>query len=276
MTSNLPLNSGYNPEAMFKGIQSYFVSFDEQQWSMFQNDCALTVGVLGIVSVWLLIWQQLTSRNIISRLVSRKIIHLTCGPAFIYMWQFYSDAESAKYIAATIPLLLVSLLVISGKSKSNSWSSITPNLGQMISRAGKAADALGGPLYYTLVLLFLTLSFFKQPVAVVTVMQLCVGDALAEIMGRKFGAACPWPMKWAKSKSVVGSVAFALSAYAASVLALHLYDVDVLSQPQLLTGLAIVSIACAGIELAPVHLVGDDNLAIAGMAILTSSVVFGN
>lgn len=258
-------------------------SIPRLDWSVSTSDVTLTCGILTAVVAWLLVWQQLTSRSIVSSLVTRKVIHITSGPAFIVLWPFYSNNISSRFLAASIPALFGVLLVTSGLSTKSDGKRAA--LGRAISRRDDAREALGGPLYYTLILLSLTLFAFKHVVAAVAVMQLCVGDGMAEVVGRKLGYLRPWPVSWAKHKSVVGSTAFAVCSFVASVVAVGYFQNQGLIQNNgsvvmdvhdmyTIARLALISVGCAAVELAPTRLVGDDNVAIAVLAVFLTVVLF--
>lgn len=258
---------------------SALFSVQALDWAIRQSDLNLTGGILAIVVVWLVLWQQLASQGVVSSTTTRKAIHISCGPAFIALWPLYSDAPSARLVAAIIPLLFVMLLVISGLSKqpNSKWAA----LGRSISRRGDPSDALGGPLYYTVILLALTIFFFKNVTAAITIMQLCLGDGLAEVIGRRFGSKSQWSAPWTGDKSIAGSVTFAVSGFFASAAAVAWFRHCDMSHLTLDNGytvlaLAVVSVACAAVETAPVSLVGDDNVAIAVVGVFLSSLFFGN
>lgn len=69
-----------------------------------------------------------------------------------------------------------------------------------------------GPLYYVLVLLAVTLCFWRDsPAAVVPVALMCGGDGIADIVGRRFGRGNPLPYN--SSKSWAGSLAMFLGEW---------------------------------------------------------------
>lgn len=246
--------------------------------TLIHSDIALTCIILTAVPIWLGLWQQLTAAKIIPSTITRKIIHISCGPAFIALWPFFTNAPTARLLAAVIPVLFTFALFLTGSSsKSNDNRGA---LGRAISRRGNASEALQGPLYYTLVLLSVTLLLFKSVAAAIAVMQLCVGDGMAELAGRRFGKSCPWNWGWTGDKSVAGSAAFAVSAFVASCLAVFWFNHFNVCGLQLgtvstISSLLMISIACAAIELAPLSIVGDDNVAISVTAVVLSYAFFG-
>lgn len=106
--------------------------------------------------------------------------------------------------------------------------------------------------------------------------QLCLGDAAAELAGRRWGADLAWPRPCAQGKTVVGSAAFVVAAFFGSVAALWLVDgVLQVADPAVLVRLFGVSVGCAGVEIAPREALGDDNLSIFATAVALCYVLFG-
>ena len=69
-------------------------------------------------------------------------------------------------------------------------------------------ELLKGPLYYVLVLLAVTLLFWRQsPIGITVVALMCGGDGLADLVGRKFGSA---KLPFNQNKSWAGSLAMFL------------------------------------------------------------------
>lgn len=109
-----------------------------------------------------------------------------------------------------------------------------------------------------MVLLAATAFFFREsPVGVVPVVQMAVGDGLADIVGRRWGSV-KWP--FSPKKSLLGTTAFVVGGFAVSAALLLLLQVtgcqsavDLLGAPQVpLAKLLLISIVCAGVELFPV------------------------
>lgn len=243
------------------------------------HDLSLTGGILVTVVAWLGLWQRLTALTVVPSKVTRKAIHISCGPAFVFLWPFFTDAPSARFLAATVPLLFVVVLVISGSARDSSGN--RGALGRALSREGQAREVLQGPLYYSVVLLVTALLLFKGTAAVVAIIQLCFGDGAAEVFGRKFGKRTQWGLSWTGDKSIAGTLAFAVSAFLGScggVAWFHYQGVTQISlnDPYTLFSLATISVACAALELVPKQVIGDDNLTIAILSIVLSLGLFGS
>ena len=123
-----------------------------------------------------------------------------------------------------------------------------------ISRSGDAKEALQGPFVYVMVLLFSTLVFWlDSPIGIVSIATMAVGDGLADLVGRRFGATNKWPFN--KSKSIAGSSAFVLGSLVGSFGLLTWLVYCGVMEPlpydsfDLLSRLFIIAIVCAGVEL---------------------------
>lgn len=244
------------------------------------SDVTLTGTIVTIVFGWLALWQILTSQKIVPSIATRKVFHVTCGPAFVALWPLYSNSPMARVTAASVPLLFVTILVISGLSANENALGPRGMLSRMLSRGENFRDALQGPLYYTMVLLGLTLLLFKSVIAAIAVTQLCFGDAMAEIIGRRFGATLHWNLPGTGNKTVAGSLAFVIAALTGSVCAIQWYHYCDCSSLQLndtrvLVQLAIISVACSAAELGSAMVSLDDNLTISTVAVILCVFMFG-
>jgi phytol kinase len=146
------------------------------------------------------------------------------------------------------------------------------NVADAVSRSGDRSEAFGGPLIYTVVLLIATLAFFRDsPVGIIAISQMAVGDGLADIVGRRYGIR-KWP--FSDSKSIGGSLAFAIGAAISSSLLLMLLtstgcmDVNMASA---IPKLIFISILCAGVELVPGV---DDNISVPAVGALAAWQLF--
>jgi len=230
-----------------------------------------TVAFIGLIgaSLWLKIWTSLASAGQVDPKISRKIVHTGSAPLFLLTWPFFSDLASAQYVAATVPLIFALRLVLARIGKE-------ADLVKAISRSGHALEALGGPFIYCLVLLAFTLVGWRTAPVVVALVQMAVGDGLADIIGRKYGTK-KWP--WSSTKSIAGSVAFALGGLAASVGLFVWFGacgctlpgrLAALSLPDLCVSMAMVSLASAAVELMPF---GDDNVNVPFAALLFTNLL---
>lgn len=168
-------------------------------------------------------------------------------------------------------------LIVSGSSRAESAFA---SLGRALSRQDNAAEALRGPFYYCIILLSVTLLLFKTEVAMIVIAQLCIGDGVADIVGRKFGASNKWGWEWTGEKSVAGSLAFWAGAFAASCVALSLGAAMggerwIVLNWDAVGKVAAVSAVCTAVELACPKVLGDDNISVTIAALGMTLLLFG-
>lgn len=245
--------------------------------SISSSDIQVTCILLSVTAAWLLLWQQLTRLQLVPSKTTRKILHTTCGPALLAFWPFYSDLPTARFLAAIAPILIMLALIISGSSRAQS---VFASLGRTLSRQGDAAEALRGPFYYCIILLSVTVLLFKTEVAMIMMAQLCIGDGVADIVGRRFGASNKWGWEWTGEKSVAGSLAFWAGAFGASCVVLSLGGAMggegwVVLNWEGVAKVGVVSLVCAAVELACPKVLGDDNVSVTIAALATSLLLFG-
>ncbi|KAG5533103.1 hypothetical protein RHGRI_027363 [Rhododendron griersonianum] len=95
-----------------------------------------------------------------------------------------STSTEARYFASLVPLANCLKLVTYGLSLATDEGLI-----KSVTREGKPAELLRGPLYYVLILVMCVLIFWREsPVGVISLAMMCGGDGVADIMGRKFGS----------------------------------------------------------------------------------------
>jgi len=83
---------------------------------------------------------------------------------------------------------------------------VTATLFQIVLVLMCRRELLRGPLYYILVLIAVTLVYWREsPAGMVAVALMCGGDGIADIVGRRFGKGNPLPYN--SNKSWAGSFA---------------------------------------------------------------------
>jgi len=230
--------------------------------------CAGTCAAGAIA--WVGLWSFLATSGAVSPKVSRKCIHMGSAPIFVLVWPFFSDAPSARVIAALVPLLNAARLVLAARADGAGGAGLV----QAVSRSGDRLEVLRGPLFYVGALLLATLvSWRGSPVGVLALAQMAVGDGAADIVGRKLGASNRWP--FAPTKSVAGSVAFFTCALAASyglIGWLHAAGCLALNPADVVVPLIAISAACTAVELLPGAVV-DDNISVPLLAAILAKLL---
>jgi phytol kinase len=113
----------------------------------------------------------------------------------------FSNAYGARVFASIVPLLNALRLYLAGtgggsNTNNNNRSNNTElELASAISRSGDVRESLGGPFIYVMVLLSLTLLFWKDSaIGIVSLATMACGDGLADLIGRRYatvGLFCP-------------------------------------------------------------------------------------
>jgi len=234
----------------------------------------LGVSLLSFIaaSLWLFIWQQFSRSKILASSITRKIVHVTCAPLFMVLWPLYSSETQDPYvrvIAALVPIIVSIRLIMTA------YEMIPQdNLARAMSRTGNPKEGLRGPLYYVLILASSILVFWtSSPAAFITLCQMCFGDGMAEVFGRKWGKyTSSWEFN--KSKSYAGTIGFVICGFLSSIVYLtyfnsvHITDVNMQSA---WGSLLAISILCSLVETIPF---GDDNITVPIAAAISSYLLF--
>ena len=146
---------------------------------------------------------------------TRKIIHISTAPAFISTWGLYNQYD-AKLWATSVPLFASFFLLYKGDE-----------LAEIISRSGNSKEIFKGPLLYTSILTILTYYYWiDNPIGIIAMIQLAIGDGFADIIGRKFGK-IKWPYN--NKKSIEGTLGFFITSIISTQLLVnnfYHYDFD--------------------------------------------------
>ena len=228
--------------------------------------CAVSALVCIRVCVWL------RTRSLLPSLVSRKLMHLITGPCFCSLWLLFPTDDSARYsrqLVALIPLcsalyfMLVGLGVV-----------FDAGLVSAVSRSGERSELCRGPFLYG-VLHWLACWWYwtECAVGVQLLCILCVGDGLADVLGRwatQRGVNSPLP--WNAGKSVLGSASMLVGSLLSCGVLLALYKACGLlskeSVGKLTWSTVVLSIVTTAVESLPLSDV--DNVTVFAAGALTS------
>jgi len=131
--------------------------------------------------------------------LSRKLIHIGTGPLFVLCWFLFREAPEARWLAALVPFAITAQFVLIGLGMIKDEASV-----KAMSRSGDPREILRGPLYYGIMFVLLTITFWRDsPVGIVALMMMCGGDGIADLVGR--GIPSP-KLPWSREKSVAGTV----------------------------------------------------------------------
>lgn len=233
--------------------------------AMIMRDLGSALITTILAAIFLKIVAFAAEKNYVDTSDSRKAVHTFSAPLFMLLWPLFSGAAGARYFAGTVLMVKLLRLYAAGTGKSNEAA-----LANSVSRTGDLREALGGPFIYVLISIALTLAFWRDsPVAIVALSTLALGDGLADVLGRRFGANNKWP---GLDKSVAGTMSFWIGATAGSIGMLkwmqHWGCLSLgMGTEDLVVRVAAITFVSAVVELIPF---GDDNITVALTATLLS------
>jgi phytol kinase len=238
------------------------------------NPLALII-TFALALLWLRSMDTAAQRGWISSDLSRKIIHMGTGPIFVLCWLLFRDQPSsgwldsnARTLAALVPFAITTQFILVGTGIVRDEAAV-----RAMSRSGDRREILRGPLYYGIVIVLLTLLYWRDsPIGMVALMLMCGGDGLADVLGRRFGQA---RLPWNRRKSWVGSLGMFLGGwiFAAGILSAY---VGAGRFPGTIFAylLPVSLIALAGTLVESLPLADIDNLTITLTAVLLGHILF--
>lgn len=189
--------------------------------------------------------KALAARGVFSSVVSRKIMHMGCGPLFILTWPLFS--EHGSLVASLVPLVMSLKFAATGLGLLRNDAEVAA-----MSRSGEPRELLRGPLLYGLAFVALTKLCWRSAHGVAAMMALCFGDGMAEVVGRRYGRAFRLP--WSPRKSWAGSSAFLMSAVGSTLVFVGFFKqlgwIE-LGPAALLAPLLLATLAGAAVESLP-------------------------
>lgn len=228
------------------------------------QDIVATVITLAVALIFLRAMDTAAARGWIEHRLSRKVIHIGTGPLFILCWNLFSSEPRARFLAALVPLAITLQFFLVGVGIMKDPAAV-----QAMTRTGNPREILRGPLFYGLIFVISTVVFWRtSPVGILALMLMCGGDGLADIIGRRWGAA-RLPVN--KQKSWAGSAAMAVGGFAFAFGFVALFQALGLYRLPLTTGgvavrVALISLVAAAVEALP--LPDIDNITTTAAAIL--------
>ncbi|XP_071716514.1 probable phytol kinase 2, chloroplastic isoform X2 [Rutidosis leptorrhynchoides] len=230
--------------------------------------CAMAFSGCFALSI-LKVYEETARKGIFDQKLNRKLVHTTIGLAFMLCWPLFSSGHQGAFMAALIPginivkVLLVGLGILKDEAAVKSMS-----------RDGDYRELIKGPLYYASTIALSSVIYWRtSPIAIAAICNLCAGDGLADIIGRRFGTK---KIPYNKDKSFAGSIAMATAGFIVSVGYMHYFSMFgyVEESWQMIWGFLAVSIASALVESHPISTTFDDNLMVPLTSFLVGTLVF--
>jgi dolichol kinase len=190
--------------------------------------------------------------------IRRKLVHLSSGAFPVAYWL----TDRPFMLRVLVPLVAVAIVAETLRHQNPGFRALIDRwLGRIIRQA--EAHTLTGATYVTLAAL-LTIVLFEKPIAITALLFMSVSDALASLVGIRFGRARFF------GKSLAGSAAFFVSAGVIGLLVLSATPLIALAGALVGTVVEAVPLKIGGYRL-------DDNLSIpliAGAAMTAVSAAF--
>ncbi|CAD5184346.1 probable phytol kinase 2, chloroplastic isoform X1 [Musa acuminata AAA Group] len=214
-------------------------------------------------------WEELAKRGVFEQKLNRKLVHISIGLVFLLFWPLFSSGSQAPLLAALAPGINIIRMLLLG---SGIWKNDA--MVKSISRHGDYRELLKGPLYYACTITFATWLFWRtSPIAIAAICNLCAGDGMADIVGRRFGRK---KLFYNHNKSFAGSVTMTLAGFLASVGYMHYYHTFGFIEESwgMIIRFFVVSLASALVESLPISTEVDDNLTVPVTSLLVGGLVF--
>uniref|UniRef100_J3N5C6 Uncharacterized protein n=2 Tax=Oryza brachyantha TaxID=4533 RepID=J3N5C6_ORYBR len=215
-------------------------------------------------------WELVANRALLDQKLCRKLVHITVGLVYFLMWPFFSaDDVYAPFLASIVIVLniikvtLIGLGIVKDEGVVNSMT-----------RNGDCRELLKGPLYYACAITLTTIIFWRtSPISIAVICNLCAGDGVADIAGRRFGHA---KLPYNPDKSYAGSVAMFLAGFLASIMYMcyfHLFGF-VEESWRMVVAFGVISLAAAIVESLPISTRLDDNLTVPVTSVFVGVLIF--
>lgn len=162
--------------------------------------------------------------------ITRKLVHIFAAPAFLLTWFLYAGGIYSRLVQVMGLMLFVIIFLLVGTGRIKNQAFI-----DSMSRSGDPSELLKGTLYYTLILIPLSIFWYYAPVSGLTnasplgfivVGCLAGGDGLADILGRKYGGKREFGFRGA-TKTLAGCIAMFTGSFLFSYILIWIYSFEV-------------------------------------------------
>jgi phytol kinase len=231
------------------------------------NNIIALIITMVICLIWLRVMDFLAHRKLISSSLSRKIIHIGTGPIFVLCWPLFENNFSARFFAASVPLLITIQFFLVGMGIIKDQASV-----DSMSRSGDRKEILRGPLYYGIMFILLTIIFWKDSlIGIIALMMMCGGDGLADIVGTRVKSI---PIPWSQNKTLAGTLAVLIGGWAFCVVLVAIYNTMGIYQGNMMALIGpITLIAIAGAIVESLPFKDIDNITVPLASILLSYLI---
>ncbi|XP_013628806.1 PREDICTED: probable phytol kinase 2, chloroplastic isoform X4 [Brassica oleracea var. oleracea] len=252
-----------------RSLTSSLAALMSPENSVLSDVCA--TGISGVVAFSCLgFWGEIGKRGIFDQKLIRKLVHINIGLVFILCWPLFSSGLQGALFASLIPGLNIIRMLLLGLGVYQDEGTI-----KSMSRHGDRRELLKGPLYYALSITSACIFYWKtSPIAIAVVCNLCAGDGMADIVGRRLGTE---KLPYNRNKSVAGSIGMAIAGFLASVAYMYYFasfGYIENSGWDMILRFFIISVASALVESLPISTDIDDNLTVSLTSALVGTLLF--
>ncbi|KAG2394931.1 phytol kinase [Vigna angularis] len=274
------------PTSLFSSSSSFFSLTSPPRSTMLHHDPLVSdiyaTAISAIVALsFLRLWQETAKRDIFDK-VGQKIAFFVLG--FSGVFSMFLNCNSivtenrAPFFAALIPGVNIIRMLVTGLGIVKDEATV-----KSMSRFGdyrlqycilESQELLKGPLYYATTITLASIIYWRtSPVSIAAICNLCAGDGMADIVGRRFGGV---KIYYNKNKSYAGSIAMASAGFLASIAYMWYFSSFGYMEGswKLVLGFLLVSVGTAFVESLPISTELDDNLTVPLTSILLGSVIF--
>ncbi|MFS8002637.1 putative phytol/farnesol kinase [Helianthus anomalus] len=201
--------------------------------------------------------------------LNRKLLHITFGLGFMLFWPLFSSGIQGAAMAALVPGVNIAKVLLIGLGIVKDEATV-----KSMSRFGDYRELLKGPMYYAITITLCCAIYWRtSPVAIAGICNLCAGDGIADIIGRRFGKK---KIPYNKDKSFAGSIAMATAGFTVSVGYMYYFSMFgyVSTSFKIVLGFLVVSLVSALVESHPICAKVDDNLLVPLASVLLGTLVF--
>ncbi|RLM86699.1 putative phytol kinase 2, chloroplastic [Panicum miliaceum] len=211
---------------------------------------AVLTGVAA--AVVLRFWEEVANRALLEQ-VMLKLVHITVGLVYFLMWPLFSpDDVYAPFLAPLIIVINIIKVTVIGVGVVKDEGVVNS-----MTRHGDYRELLKGPLYYACAITLTTILFWRtSPISIAVICNLCAGDGVADIAGRRFGQV-KLPHNPEKSYMCYFNIfGFVEKSWT------------------MVGAFGAISLAAAVVESLPISTRLDDNLTVPLASVLVSALVF--
>jgi len=232
------------------------------------NSILATILAFIIALSFLRVMDFFAHRGWIESRLSRKIIHISIGPIFVVCWLLFPDVPSSRWLAALVPFTVTAQFVLVGLGLMKDEAAV-----KAMSRTGDPKELLRGPLFYGIMIVLMTVAFWKDsPVGMIALLIMCGGDGVADLIGRRVKSP---NLPWSPNKTLAGSISVFVGGWLLSAFVLAIYvGMGIFAAPfeAYLMPLTIIALVSTLVESLPFKDV--DNITVTLMAAVLGYILF--